>query len=232
MAKIHDRMPVILPPSAWDTWLDRDIDDLELLGKLLVPADPSIITMHPVSTEVNNVRNDGAELTDEVDPGEAGERSVRGTTWRRGRRRAARPGARRPAGSSSSGAGSVSWLAKLIWLELGEGHEVDVGVRHLLADHEHADLGRLVDRRRGPGRSSGRPSTALALSAGVEVDPVVDGLDRHDEGVTGREEGDRQEGHHVVVSPHEPARDLALDDPGEDGGLIAYSFGGLTGIVG
>jgi putative SOS response-associated peptidase YedK len=67
MAKIHDRMPVILPPSAWDTWLDRDIDDLELLGKLLVPASSEIITMHPVSTEVNNVRHDGAHLTDEAD---------------------------------------------------------------------------------------------------------------------------------------------------------------------
>jgi putative SOS response-associated peptidase YedK len=70
MAKIHDRMPVILPPSAWDTWLDRDIEDLELLGKLLVPSAPSIITMHPVSTEVNNVRNDGVQLTDEVRPEE------------------------------------------------------------------------------------------------------------------------------------------------------------------
>src|SRR5690606_25370196 len=28
MAKIHDRMPVILPPEAWDTWLDRDNEDL------------------------------------------------------------------------------------------------------------------------------------------------------------------------------------------------------------
>ena len=46
MAKIHDRMPVILPASAWDTWLDREIDDLELLGKLLVPAPPEIIQMH------------------------------------------------------------------------------------------------------------------------------------------------------------------------------------------
>ena len=68
MAQIHDRMPVILPPSAWDTWLDRDVDDLELLGKLLVPAAPDVITMHPVSTAVNNVRNDGEELIAEVDP--------------------------------------------------------------------------------------------------------------------------------------------------------------------
>ncbi len=68
MARIHDRMPVILPPSAWDTWLDREVDDLDLLGKLLVPAPPEIIAMHPVSTEVNNVRNKGEQLTDPVDP--------------------------------------------------------------------------------------------------------------------------------------------------------------------
>jgi putative SOS response-associated peptidase YedK len=68
MAAIHDRMPVILPREAWDTWLDRDNHDLELLGKLLVPAPPSLITMHPVSTSVNNVRNDGPELTDEAEP--------------------------------------------------------------------------------------------------------------------------------------------------------------------
>lgn len=68
MARIHDRMPVILPASAWDTWLDREVDDLDLLGKLLVPAPASIITMHPVSTEVNNVRNDGEHLIAEIDP--------------------------------------------------------------------------------------------------------------------------------------------------------------------
>jgi putative SOS response-associated peptidase YedK len=68
MAEIHDRMPVILPPSAWDTWLDRDVDDLELLGKLLVPSAPQIITMHPVSIEVNNVRNDGEQLIEEAPP--------------------------------------------------------------------------------------------------------------------------------------------------------------------
>jgi putative SOS response-associated peptidase YedK len=68
MAAIHDRMPVILSPDAWDTWLDRDNDDLELLGKLLVPSPPQIISMHPVSTDVNNVRNKGPELTQPIDP--------------------------------------------------------------------------------------------------------------------------------------------------------------------
>jgi putative SOS response-associated peptidase YedK len=68
MAKIHDRMPVILPPEAWDTWLDRDNEDLELLGKLLVPAPPHLIVLRPISTAVNNVRNNSADLMDEVAP--------------------------------------------------------------------------------------------------------------------------------------------------------------------
>jgi putative SOS response-associated peptidase YedK len=65
---VHDRMPVILPASAWETWLDPDNDDLATLGKLFVPAPASLTLMHPVSTEVNNVRNRGPHLTDEVEP--------------------------------------------------------------------------------------------------------------------------------------------------------------------
>jgi putative SOS response-associated peptidase YedK len=68
MAQIHDRMPVILPPSAWDDWLDPDNDDIETLGKLLVPAPASITELTPVSTEVNNVRNKGAVLIEPATP--------------------------------------------------------------------------------------------------------------------------------------------------------------------
>ena len=50
VAPIHDRMPVMLPPSAWDDWLDPENDDVDTLGKLLVPAPASLITAHPVST--------------------------------------------------------------------------------------------------------------------------------------------------------------------------------------
>jgi putative SOS response-associated peptidase YedK len=71
MAEIHDRMPVMLPPSAWAEWLDPENDDLETLGKLLVPAPASLITMHPVSTAVNNARSKGAELADPIDPEDA-----------------------------------------------------------------------------------------------------------------------------------------------------------------
>ena len=66
MAAIHDRMPVILPPSAWDAWLDPANDDIEALGRLLVPAPAQLITMHPVSIEVSNVRNKGPHLTEPV----------------------------------------------------------------------------------------------------------------------------------------------------------------------
>ncbi len=72
IAEIHDRMPVILPPSAWDRWLDPSFDDVDLLGELLVPAPSSLLTLHPVGFDVNNVRNNDPHLVDAVDPAVAG----------------------------------------------------------------------------------------------------------------------------------------------------------------
>lgn len=68
MSELHDRMPVMLPRSAWEEWLSPEVDDLDLLGKLLVPASDDLITFHAVSTEVNSARNKGEHLADEVDP--------------------------------------------------------------------------------------------------------------------------------------------------------------------
>jgi putative SOS response-associated peptidase YedK len=70
VSEVHDRMPVMLPPAVWDTWLDPEQQDIEALGKLLVPAPASIIELYPVSTEVNNARHQGAHLIDAIDPGE------------------------------------------------------------------------------------------------------------------------------------------------------------------
>ncbi|MEL6193160.1 MAG: SOS response-associated peptidase [Bacteroidota bacterium] len=61
MAPIHDRMPVILPENLVDDWLDPSME-IELLLKLLVPYDETLMTTHPVSSRVGNVRNDDAEL--------------------------------------------------------------------------------------------------------------------------------------------------------------------------
>jgi len=67
MAQVHDRMPVILPPSAWDAWLDPDNHDTDALHRLLVPAPEGLLTLHPVSMQVSDVRNQGAQLLDPVE---------------------------------------------------------------------------------------------------------------------------------------------------------------------
>ena len=67
MASIHDRMPVILPPSAWDEWLDPANADLDTLGRLLIPAPAQLLTMHPVSGDVGKIGNKGSRLADPID---------------------------------------------------------------------------------------------------------------------------------------------------------------------
>jgi putative SOS response-associated peptidase YedK len=59
---IHDRMPVVLPPKAWEQWLDPENEDVERLENLLVPAPAREFQAYEVTTRVNNVRNDGPEL--------------------------------------------------------------------------------------------------------------------------------------------------------------------------
>ncbi len=59
---IHDRMPVILSPSDYSTWLDAKIDDPKTLYPLLLPCRSDLLTMTPVNAAVNNVRNDSSDL--------------------------------------------------------------------------------------------------------------------------------------------------------------------------
>ena len=67
MSPVHDRMPVVLPQSLWAEWLDPNMHDTDRLSQLLLPAPDDVLTMHAVSTDVNNVRNKGPELTAPVD---------------------------------------------------------------------------------------------------------------------------------------------------------------------
>ena len=62
MARIHDRMPVLLPPAVWDHWLDPEITDPDDLVPLLRPAPDGLLELRAVSAEVNNVRNQGPQL--------------------------------------------------------------------------------------------------------------------------------------------------------------------------
>jgi len=66
LAPIHDRMPVVLPETAWGEWLDPDNHDTTTLTRLLVPAPADEFLAYPVSTLVNKPGNQGPELLDPV----------------------------------------------------------------------------------------------------------------------------------------------------------------------
>jgi putative SOS response-associated peptidase YedK len=55
---IHDRMPVIVHPDEYAFWLDPRVEDRSRLETLLRPYDPGEMMAEPVTTHVNNVRND------------------------------------------------------------------------------------------------------------------------------------------------------------------------------
>ena len=63
---LHNRMPVILKPKSYETWLDPNAD-LVSLKQLLSPLPASEMTCHPVSSAVNYVDNEGPELVERVD---------------------------------------------------------------------------------------------------------------------------------------------------------------------
>ncbi len=55
---LHERMPVVLEPDAWPAWLGEQAADV---AALLKPSDAAF-RVWPVSTAVNSVRNDSADL--------------------------------------------------------------------------------------------------------------------------------------------------------------------------
>lgn len=61
MRPIHDRMPVILQPADFETWLAKDFPS-ELVGLLLRPCAPDLLQMKPVPKAVGNISNDSPEL--------------------------------------------------------------------------------------------------------------------------------------------------------------------------
>ena len=58
---IHDRMPVILPSSAYSLWLDPTVRDVDPLQALLTPYPAEEMIAYPVSTRVNNPAYDSPE---------------------------------------------------------------------------------------------------------------------------------------------------------------------------
>lgn len=60
LARVHDRMPLLLEPELWEAWLSGPADP-----ELLAPPAPGYLSgleIRPVGAAVGNVRNDGPEL--------------------------------------------------------------------------------------------------------------------------------------------------------------------------
>ena len=68
LAPIHDRMPLVLRPDRWDDWLDPGLTDPEEARALLAPPPPGLLEARPVGPAVGNIRNNGPELTRELEP--------------------------------------------------------------------------------------------------------------------------------------------------------------------
>lgn len=61
IAKIHDRMPVILDPKNYDAWLDPQFQDEDKLKSFLVPCPATKLKYWAVSRAVNKVGDDDTE---------------------------------------------------------------------------------------------------------------------------------------------------------------------------
>ena len=69
-ARVHDRMPVILPSAAFARWLDPETD-AERLQALLAPLAAREMEAWPVSTWVNDQRHDDPRCVEPVAGGAA-----------------------------------------------------------------------------------------------------------------------------------------------------------------
>jgi putative SOS response-associated peptidase YedK len=61
IATIHDRMPVILSPDNYATWLDKETKDAAILKPLLIANEMDNIALYPVSKRVNSPKNNSPE---------------------------------------------------------------------------------------------------------------------------------------------------------------------------
>jgi putative SOS response-associated peptidase YedK len=67
LTEIHPRMPLVLPRDRWAAWLDSDREDVAALAEPTPPELVETLELRPVSTAVNNVRNNGPQLEARVE---------------------------------------------------------------------------------------------------------------------------------------------------------------------
>lgn len=68
LAEIHERMPLVLPRTSWQRWLDPALRDPSDLLASWDEAGGEGLELRPVSSLVNKVDNDGPELIERVEP--------------------------------------------------------------------------------------------------------------------------------------------------------------------
>jgi len=68
LALLHDRMPAIVPPEAFDLWLDCRNVDARTAATLIVPAPVGLLEAYEVSPAVNKADNDSPALLEPVPP--------------------------------------------------------------------------------------------------------------------------------------------------------------------
>jgi putative SOS response-associated peptidase YedK len=66
VSRIHDRMPAILRPEDYASWLGEEKPPADLLA----PFPPEPMTMWPISNRVNSPKNDDAQLLEAIELGD------------------------------------------------------------------------------------------------------------------------------------------------------------------
>ncbi|MEV0375889.1 SOS response-associated peptidase [Streptomyces sp. NPDC050636] len=64
--RVHPRMPLAIAPDDWSAWLDPTHEDADELRALLAAPAAGHLDARAVSTAVNDVRNNGPHLLDEI----------------------------------------------------------------------------------------------------------------------------------------------------------------------
>jgi putative SOS response-associated peptidase YedK len=67
LVEVHDRMPLLLPAAAWERWLDPAVKAPDDLLQSWDEAGGERLELRPVSTAVNKVDNNGAELVERIE---------------------------------------------------------------------------------------------------------------------------------------------------------------------
>ncbi len=66
VAVLHDRMPAVVPPELFESWLDMRAVPADTATRMLAPAPPGALEVIEVSGKLNDWRNDGPQVQEPV----------------------------------------------------------------------------------------------------------------------------------------------------------------------